>query len=162
MRTHWTICAFPFPHLFHIWRTRRFLYGLLRGMPLPRCARLGCLAGAAAVRAVGAELHPPEILWLQQRMAHLVEGGAAAGVERGGAGPSGRTCSVAEVAAAEEMVSRGEGVEGEGPSVRRVAAAAMAEEVYREMLDAQELIDRIGVGVVYFGSARLDISSPYW
>ena len=126
-------------------------------MPLPRCARLGCLAGAAAVRAVGAELHPPEILWLQQRMAHLVEGGAAAGVERGGAGPSGRTCSVAE-----EVVSRGKGIEGAGPSVRGVAAAAVAEEVYREMLDAQELIDRIGVGVVYFGSARLDISSPYW
>ena len=33
-----------------------FLFGLLRGFPLARCAEVGCIAGGAVVQALGAEM----------------------------------------------------------------------------------------------------------
>jgi sugar/nucleoside kinase (ribokinase family) len=44
-----------------------FLYGLMRGYPLQRCARIGCLAGGAVVQSVGAELSPANWRWLFAR-----------------------------------------------------------------------------------------------
>jgi len=45
-----------------------FLYGMLSGASLQRCAAIGCLAGAAAVRASGAELQPADWSWLHSRL----------------------------------------------------------------------------------------------
>lgn len=42
--------------------------GLLRGLPLEKCASIGCMAGAAAVQTVGADMGPPEWHWLHQRL----------------------------------------------------------------------------------------------
>lgn len=44
-----------------------FLYGLMRGYPLQRCARIGCLAGGAVVQSLGAELSPANWRWLFSR-----------------------------------------------------------------------------------------------
>lgn len=44
-----------------------FLYGLMRQMPLQRCAQIGCLAGGAVVQSVGAELSPSNWRWLFSR-----------------------------------------------------------------------------------------------
>jgi hypothetical protein len=46
----------------------RFLYGLLKGLPLSKCANIGCVAGAAAIQARGSELGPDQLLWLHQNM----------------------------------------------------------------------------------------------
>ena len=97
--------------------TSGFLYGVLRGLPLARCARVGCLAGAAAVQTVGAELLPSSQKWLHQQL---------------------HSDLAAEV------------------------IEDMPQEVYRELLEAYTLVAAIGVGVVYFGSARLNQDSVYW
>ena len=34
--------------------------------------------------------------------------------------------------------------------------------IHQELLEAYNLINKVGVGIVYFGSARLDRESPYW
>lgn len=44
-----------------------FVYSLLQGAPLARCAELGCIAGGAVVQAVGAELTPEAWRWLRAR-----------------------------------------------------------------------------------------------
>lgn len=53
-----------------------FLYGLMRGYPLKKCAQLGCLAGGAVVQVVGAEMTQASWRWLFARCAslHLVGG----------------------------------------------------------------------------------------
>ena len=42
-----------------------FLYGMLRGLSLRRCAELGCMAGGAVVQALGAEMGPAQ--WVSAR-----------------------------------------------------------------------------------------------
>ena len=44
-----------------------FLYGIMRGYSMPKCARLGCLAGGAVVQVVGAEMTPEAWRWLFAR-----------------------------------------------------------------------------------------------
>lgn len=46
-----------------------FLYALLRGYPLGRCAEVGCIAGGAVVQALGAEMTPATWHWLHARSA---------------------------------------------------------------------------------------------
>ncbi|CAK0780061.1 hypothetical protein CVIRNUC_004926 [Coccomyxa viridis] len=94
-----------------------FLYGIMRGYSMPKCARLGCLAGGAVVQVVGAEMTPEAWRWLFARL----HGELAANV------------------------------------VRDSASA-----VQKEMLEAYALIERLGRGVVYYGSARLKSSSAHW
>ncbi|GFR39690.1 hypothetical protein Agub_g165 [Astrephomene gubernaculifera] len=48
--------------------TAGFMYGLMSGFPLERCCEVGCLAGAAAVRGVGAELGPQDWQWFHARL----------------------------------------------------------------------------------------------
>lgn len=88
-------------------------------MPLPKCAKLGCLAGAAAVQNVGSELGPSSVAWLRERMLS-------------------------------EQLSSGLGLDG------------TAEDIHTELQDSYALINKIGVGVVYFGSARLNSTCPFW
>ena len=57
-----------------------FMYGLLRDLPLRRCCEIGCLAGAAVVQVMGAEVSPEGWTWFH---AHLHEG-RAANLARGG------------------------------------------------------------------------------
>lgn len=45
-----------------------FMYGLCEQLPLERCAQIGCLAGAAAVRVVGTELSSSDWMWFHQRV----------------------------------------------------------------------------------------------
>lgn len=47
---------------------RRFLYSQMQGYSLERSAQVGCLAGAAAVRTMGAELTPADWAWFHARM----------------------------------------------------------------------------------------------
>ncbi|KAG1666317.1 hypothetical protein FOA52_004799 [Chlamydomonas sp. UWO 241] len=94
-----------------------FLYGLLRGLPLARCAAIACRAGAAAVRVVGVDLSPSDWQWMHRFLHSPI---AASVVD------------------------------------------TVPTEVYKELLDAYSLIARIGVGCVYFGSARLGRDSPFW
>lgn len=95
-----------------------FLYGLMRGFPTQRCAQIGCTAGAAAVRTLGAQLGPSDWQWLYGR---LHSGSAAAA------------------------------------AVRDSAAA-----VHQELLNCYALIERLGRGAVYYGSARLGHDSKHW
>ncbi|KXZ55185.1 hypothetical protein GPECTOR_3g330 [Gonium pectorale] len=48
--------------------TAGFVYGLLSGQSLERCCQVACLAGAAAVRVVGAELSPNDWQWFHTRL----------------------------------------------------------------------------------------------
>ncbi len=86
-----------------------FLYGLIKGLTLRRCARVGCLAGACAVQCVGADLSVSDWQWLHRHMHSQL---AAAVID------------------------------------------STAQDIYRELLEAYALVERIGAGVVYFGSAR--------
>ncbi len=129
-----------------------FLYGLLRGQPLAKCANIGCLAGAAVVQAVGAELGPSELQWLHQRMHSQL----AAAVVSQTAGEVRRRAS--------GCVSWGVSW-GVTPPLHPALAQALTlphPQVYQELLDAYALISRIGVGAVYFGSARIKEDSKYW
>ncbi|GAX81991.1 hypothetical protein CEUSTIGMA_g9419.t1 [Chlamydomonas eustigma] len=94
-----------------------FLYGLLKGLPLSKCANIGCVAGAAAIQSLGSELGHDQLLWLHQNMHSKLAGSV-------------------------------------------VSMPAL--EIYKELLDVYALLGRVGVGVVYFGSARLTQSSLYW
>lgn len=44
-----------------------FLYGMLRGAALPRCAEIGCMAGGAVVQTLGAEMTNATWEWLHRR-----------------------------------------------------------------------------------------------
>ena len=46
-----------------------FLFGLMRGYGLRKCAQLGCLAGGAVVQVVGAEMTQAAWRWLFARCA---------------------------------------------------------------------------------------------
>ena len=183
-----------------LWRSQcalgchRFLFGLLRGLPLPQCARLGCLAGAAAVRAIGAELGLSEVQWLQEQMlsAHLMSG--SSGLHEGtGAlvlhetmdgkirthpmrspGPAGTTMinstgktsprpngTTMNDSAGMHLTSGGCTSTGVHLT-RTLGPDNTADEIHQELTRAYALIDRVGVGVVYFGSARLGSTSPFW
>ncbi|GLC59572.1 hypothetical protein PLESTB_001501700 [Pleodorina starrii] len=48
--------------------TAGFMYGLISGAPLERCCEVACLAGAAAVRVVGAELSQHDWQWFHARL----------------------------------------------------------------------------------------------
>ncbi|GIL91126.1 hypothetical protein Vretifemale_18798 [Volvox reticuliferus] len=48
--------------------TAGFMYGLISGLPLERCCEMACLAGASAVRVVGAELSQSEWQWFHTRL----------------------------------------------------------------------------------------------
>ena len=37
-----------------------------------------------------------------------------------------------------------------------------AEDFHQELLEAYDLINKVGVGLVYFGSARLGRESSFW
>lgn len=95
-----------------------FMYGMLRDQTLARCCEIGCLAGAAVVQVMGAEVSAEGWNWLH---AHLHSSGRAASLVRGSAGA-----------------------------------------VQRELLACYELIEKIGRGVVYYGSARLKPESPHF
>ena len=94
-----------------------FLYGLLTGAGLARCAEVGCMAGGAIVQTLGAEMTPATWAWLHARMHGELAG-----------------------------------------AVARDSAAA----VQQELLACYALIERLGRGVVYYGSARLRRDSPHW
>ena len=49
-----------------------------------------------------------------------------------------------------------------GALAGEVVEASSAEEVAQELLGCYALIERIGRGAVYFGSARQAAASPYW
>ncbi len=54
-----------------------FLAGMVGGAPLSHCAKLGVLAGAAAVRVVGADVPHEAWAWAREQLASLdLEGGA--------------------------------------------------------------------------------------
>ena len=44
-----------------------FLYGIMRGYSMRKCAQLGCLAGGAVVQVVGAEMTPDSWRWVFAR-----------------------------------------------------------------------------------------------
>ena len=46
-----------------------FLYGVMRGYSMRKCAQLGCLAGGAVVQVVGAEMTPDSWRWVFARSA---------------------------------------------------------------------------------------------
>ena len=46
-----------------------FLYGIMRGYSMRKCAQLGCLAGGAVVQVVGAEMTPNSWRWVFARSA---------------------------------------------------------------------------------------------
>ncbi|GLI60600.1 hypothetical protein VaNZ11_002773 [Volvox africanus] len=98
--------------------TAGFMYGLTSGLPLERCCEVACLAGASAVRVVGAELSQSEWQWFHTRL--------------------------------------------HGDLAGDVVQDSSAAEVAQELLGCYALITRLGRGAVYFGSARLAQSSPYW
>ncbi|GMH41461.1 hypothetical protein BSKO_09371 [Bryopsis sp. KO-2023] len=45
-----------------------FIAGLVRGLPVRRCAQIGCLAGGAIVQTLGAEVTSVEWQWLHDRL----------------------------------------------------------------------------------------------
>ena len=53
-----------------------FLAGMIHGLPLRECARLGCLAGAAVVSERGAEVSAAGWAWARAKHAELGGGGA--------------------------------------------------------------------------------------
>ena len=57
-----------------------FMYGMLRDQTLARCCEIGCLAGAAVVQVMGAEVSAEGWNWLH---AHLHSSGRAAVGARG-------------------------------------------------------------------------------
>lgn len=90
---HLRSCAHPPPQERHIEPSQRvevidstgagdafcagFLYGAMRGLPLSRCARLGCAAGASAVRVVGSELAPSDWQYFHHRCVTCADYGAS-------------------------------------------------------------------------------------
>ncbi|KAG2448520.1 hypothetical protein HYH02_006411 [Chlamydomonas schloesseri] len=98
--------------------TAGFMYGLMTRQPLERCCEVACLAGASAVRVLGAELAQRDWAWFHARL--------------------------------------------HGELAGDVVQESSAAEVAQELLGCYSLIGRLGRGVVYFGSARLAQSSPYW
>ncbi|KAG2444920.1 hypothetical protein HXX76_001656 [Chlamydomonas incerta] len=98
--------------------TAGFMYGLMTRQPLERCCEVACLAGASAVRVLGAELAQKDWAWFHARL--------------------------------------------HGELAGDVVQESSAAEVAQELLGCYTLIGRLGRGVVYFGSARLAQSSPYW
>ena len=103
-------------------RIDRFLFGLLRNLPLSDCAAIGCLTGAAAVRVMGAELSLEGSAWLMGRLPR----------------------SVVSLSALD------------------LPSDVHAHEIHNEILAAEALIRKFGVGSVFFGSARLGPASPFW
>lgn len=94
-----------------------FLYALIRGMDIARAAEIGCLAGAAVVQTLGAEMTQTTWSWLHAHM--------------------------------------------HGPLAGE-AVRVSAEQVQQELLRCYALIEKVGRGVVYYGSARLQANSPHY
>lgn len=45
-----------------------FLYGMIKGLPLADCCRMGCCSGGAVVRALGGEVSPENWQWAYKQM----------------------------------------------------------------------------------------------
>ena len=45
-----------------------FLYGMIKGLPLANCCRMGCCTGGAVVRALGQEVSPESWQWAYNQM----------------------------------------------------------------------------------------------
>lgn len=54
---------------------RSFMYGLMTRQPLERCCEVACLAGASAVRVLGAELAQKDWAWFHARLHGVCVGG---------------------------------------------------------------------------------------
>ncbi|XP_057873164.2 uncharacterized protein LOC131079271 isoform X2 [Cryptomeria japonica] len=48
-----------------------FLYGMIKGLPLADCCKIGCCTGGAVVRALGGEVEPESWLWASGQMQSL-------------------------------------------------------------------------------------------
>ena len=48
-----------------------FLYGMIKGLPLADCCKIGCCSGGAVVRALGGEVKPESWLWAYGQMRNL-------------------------------------------------------------------------------------------
>ena len=49
-----------------------FIYGLIKGLPLEHCCKLGACSGASVVRSLGGDVRPENWLWAYKQM--LIKG----------------------------------------------------------------------------------------
>ena len=45
-----------------------FLYGLVKGLPLEECCKVGVCSGGSVVRALGGEVRPENWQWMYKQM----------------------------------------------------------------------------------------------
>jgi hypothetical protein len=142
-----------------------FLYGLMRGYGLRKCATLGCLAGGAVVQVVGAEMTQASWRWLFSRQAAVA---AAATAAAAAVACCAAACAVAARSMAHMPVLALPGTVFAESTYFRVSSFSSiacclirlhgdlaatvvrdsASAVQRELLDCYALIERLGRGVV--------------